>query len=169
LKRKPTHPLLILMIVLFGLLLMLPDFDRTWAGFPDDTWPTAEATVVASEVETHTDYNSASHTSETRHIARITFRYQYQGTSYDSAWWHSDGSRSFDDRREAQAAVDASPVGARLVAHVNPKVPSRAVVDTTAPSDYGVWFVRGGAVLGLALLMLITEFVQRRRASNRPS
>jgi hypothetical protein len=165
LKGTPTHPLLILCVAMFGLLMMLPDLDHAWSGLPDGTWPTAEARVVASEVEAHSNYNSATHVHSTHYIARITYRYQHEGASYDSYWWNPGGSRSFADKQDAQAAVAASPAGASLTVHVNPRIPSRAVVDPTPPQDYGAWFVRGGIIIGIALLMLVVEIVRRRRST----
>jgi hypothetical protein len=86
------------------------------------SWPSAPATVLSSEVRTHRGSDSTTYSID------ITFSYIWDGREYTSDRY--DFSMGSSSGRESKTrVVRAHPVGHRFEAYVNPRNPEQAVIN----------------------------------------
>ncbi len=150
-----TVPVLIACVALFFIVMGT----REWMlAVNSESWPTVDGTVVVSSV-IESRHHSKSGT-RTEYIPKVEYSYEHAGVRLS-------GSRiSFRvisrGRADAQAIVDAYPVGASVVVHCDPIDHSRAVLSPGAdwmsviPVGVGV-FCLGFCVFFLYMVRIITR------------
>ena len=133
--------------LLLGLLVLLFALSRSWDKLETRRWPTAEATVVFSEV--------VERTGKTHDwCVLVGYRYSVDGGRQGGAKrWRCAASRA---NAEAQLAHVAP--GRRIEVHVDPTRPERSVLE---PASFGMSDAFFGA---LALTLFAVGFDRIRRA-----
>jgi hypothetical protein len=111
------------------------------------SWVPVECTILTSEVGRH----SGSKGSTTYSI-NITYRYEFEGRSWESARYNFFTGSSSGYEGKA-AVVRQYPPGARATCWVNPQQPSEAVLDRS-PSALMLFGLLGLLFLGIGLSML---------------
>ncbi len=112
------------------------------------TWPQVGASVVESGVESYESRDTSDNTTSTMYRPRVRYTYAYDGQSYESG---SLGGivTGYSSRARAEKAAAEYAVDSTVMAYVDPKKPSRAVLRLGNPT----WFV--GAMVGAGILWAV--------------
>lgn len=139
------------LFLLFGLgflaFFLLPAV-KVWKA---RSWTATRCTVLASEVESHSDSDS------TTYSVAVRYRYQVDGTSYESHRYEFLGGSS-SGYEHKQEIVERYPPGSRPICWVDPEDPSQAVLERGLTRGYffalipAVFVLVGGGGVAFALL-----------------
>ena len=94
------------------------------------SWPTAQGTVISSEVRTHQDISSDDGHSSTSYEPLVKYSYTVNNISYTGSRI-GYGANMFD-RNTAQNMANRYMAGSTLPVYYNPIDPHDSVLDTTA-------------------------------------
>ena len=120
---------------------------RRRAGQAMAGWTAVEGTVLSHDLEENVTTDS-SNDREWHYDPKIRYAYEVAGHRYESERVSLDGV-SCRSRNEAQAWLDARPVGGKVAVHVNPANPEDALLDIAAKNDW--WVPVFFIILGLAV------------------
>lgn len=114
-----------------------------------------EAEVVVSEVQSSTSSGSGSgplrKSGTTSHVPVVRFRYQVHGTWHESDLLRPTSiARGHASRDSAAAELTPYPVGARVIARVNPALPDKGYLLEEASAAPVVFIILGILVPPLA-------------------
>jgi len=129
-RARQTNQLTGKPLMLFGLVFMLPGLAITyflgvrplWQIQRAQSWPTAQATVLSSEVRTHRGSDS------TTYSIQITYAYPWEGREYTSDRYDFSMGSSSGYQSKAQV-VRTFPAGHQFEAYINPANPAEAVIN----------------------------------------
>ncbi|MDS0280857.1 DUF3592 domain-containing protein [Haloarcula onubensis] len=118
--------------------------------------------VTAEVTETGVEEVTASRGRDA-YVPVVTFRYEYQGTTYTSNRLYPGQSQpQYQDRATAQERVSAYAVGQRVPAYVDPDAPGAAFLeDSRSGQPTGAFFV------GLAVSLVGAVGLYQARAEAR--
>ncbi len=123
------------------------------------SWPTASATIVDRSLDTRSGRNRTSYE------VKVVYRYEVDGSSYESkrlAFGYA-GSSDNESARQTLAWLHASDAA---IAHYNPENPAEAVLDAEV-SQGSIFSVVFGALWSLAVGSFIYVCVKRPRRQHR--
>ncbi len=123
------------------------------------SWPTASATIVDRNLDTRSGKNRTSYE------VKVAYRYEVDGSSYESkrlAFGYA-GSPDSESERQTLAWLYASNAA---TAHYNPENPAEAVLDVEV-SQGSIFFVVFGALWSLVVGSFIYGCVKRTRRRHR--
>jgi len=112
------------------------------------SWPTAQGTVLSSELSIHQDYDSDDHSSSTSYQPVVQYSYSVMGNQYTGSKI-AFGANQFD-RNTAQNMVNRYIAGNPVSVYYDPNDPAKAVLETQAAGSK-VFMIVGiiFAVIGL--------------------
>lgn len=134
-------------ILMLGLLVLVFALSRAWDKLETRRWPTAEATVVFSDI--------VERTGKTHDwCVRVGYRYSVDGGRQGGARrWGCSASRN-----GAEAKLAQMPEGQRIQVYYDPAHPERSQLEADAPD--GLDILSGL----LAVILLAVGFDRMRRA-----
>jgi hypothetical protein len=161
-KRKPQHPFLVVVTLLFGCMLFAVGMLERQEGIDSANWPVVPAVVTATRIEHHSSSSTNLAARSDTYYGHITYRYEHDGTPHEYTGFQIGGSMSFYTEVEAAAHIANYPVGKSLEVHVNPALPHMAVVVTGVPSNSNrlIW---PGAFFLLFGVVLLVEWIRFKR------
>jgi Protein of unknown function (DUF3592) len=120
-------------------------------------WPTAEGTVLSSEVAVDTIKLTGGRLSE-QYRADVRYRFLVDGGRYESNVFVLGPPKSFADRAEAEKVVEAHPAGGPVTVHYEPGNPARSALEHggTIPQAFGLMTLTAGMFLLIGLLLAIS-------------
>lgn len=120
-------------------------------------WPTAQGTVLSSDVAVDTTRLSGGRFSE-EYRADIRYRFLVDGETYESNVFVLGLPKSFADRAEAEKIVEAHPAGGAVTVHYEPGNPARSALERggTIPQAFGLMTLTAGILLLIGLLLAIS-------------
>lgn len=132
-----------------GLVAIAFGLYRFRLGFGSRNWPTADATVTATDISVQ----GGTEGSSTSYIPELHYEYEVDGTSYVGSRYSFGGTKDpgFDSRERARGWIEENcPVDARIPVHYDPDRPDVSVVEPGAWRSlilvlFGLVFL-GGAV-----------------------
>ena len=118
-------------------------------------WPTVAGEVLGGEVLPPAKSGQSWRLS-------LRYRYELDGAVHTSNRWDIHGMRRFDSRAQAEAALEASPVGSAVEVHYDPEAPGEAVLQ---PGGTGrAWILIGmGGLVALVAARLAGRLLVRGR------
>lgn len=164
--RNPLRmPLLIrLIFVLAGLAILVPATGyylyAHYRASAAQSWPRAEGRVLSSNFRSHyseSDSSSRRSGGSTSYYADVSYAYDVGGVRYhsDNVWLN--GPSSTHRPEEAQAVVDAHPVGGPAHASYNPDDPTDVALVLNRPRWQLLFFT------GFGLVWLSATYAFNRR------
>lgn len=146
------HPGLSSLVFLVGLVLALWLGPRmVLEGWATSSWPTVEGEIFSADVERATTRGSGHH-----YVAKLRYRYTFEGQAYSGTRVHTAGSPSFNRGDEAAAFIANYPVGGAVQVFVNADDPAQAVLQHGIP-----WRGWGVLISGLVLVAITFRDVRR--------
>ena len=120
-------------------------------------WPTAQGTVLSSEVAVDTTILTGGRLSE-QYRADVRYRFLVDGETYESNVFVLGLPKSFADRTEAEKVVEAHPAGDTVTVHFEPGNPARSALEHggTIPEAFGLMTLTAGIFLLIGLLLAIS-------------
>ncbi len=141
-----------IVLVLIGLVLLAMGIVSRARAKRTQTWPTALATVLHSEVKQHTRYDSDSHSRKTSYQPVVNYQYNVLGQSLTgSRIGYGNSSASL---KKANETVSRYPAGAQVNVHYNPDKIDEAALEATAPGSVSSMII-GAVLVVLGLVVLI--------------
>jgi len=121
-----------------------------------NAWPTAQGTVLSSDITVDTTRLSGGRFSE-QYRADVRYRFLVDGERYESNVFVLGLPKSFADRAEAEKIVEAHPAGSTVTVHYQPGNPARSSLEPggTIPEAIGLMTLTGGMFLLMGLLLAI--------------
>ena len=142
-------PLLFLLIFgALGIVFLVVALVSRQKAQASQSWPTAAARVLASEVREHVRYDSDNQ-SQFSYEPVVEYSYTVGQQTYSSRRI-AYGANSFG-RGQAQKMIERYPVGSAVTARYNPANPAEAVLETKA-AGAALFLILGIVFLALGVL-----------------
>ena len=122
-----------------------------------NAWPTAQGTVLSSEVAVDTTRLTGGRFSED-YRADVRYRYHVDGATYESNVFVLGLPKVFASRAEAEKVVEAYPAGGAVTVLYAPGNPARSALERggTIPEAFGLMTLTAGMFLLIGLLLAIS-------------
>lgn len=124
-------------------------------------WPTVPGKVTGSRIAVKVEERDANSPRTTRYQLEVEYAYRvgdrdYRGNRLKWGW-----TKSYYNRRHAEADLAAYAAGTEVVVHYDPANPSHAVLDPTSKSGMPLRLIVGGALIVAGVLVLIAFGLMR--------
>lgn len=146
---NPDNALFVTLSGGLGLFLLLFGFAQERQALATRIWPSAQGTVVASEVRSFTQWKDG--VQRTLYTPGITYRFTVNGREYTSDRYSLGAETGWSTSRFAEKKVGGHPVGSPVTVYYNPKAPAESVLDRRLAGGWLVWALAFG-LLALALV-----------------
>jgi hypothetical protein len=114
------------------------------------SWPTAQGTIVSTELREHNDDDSESGSSTVLFEPVVMYSYQAMGVACSGKKIGYGTDRL--DRSSAQKKINQYPAGSRVTVYYNPENPSEAVLEVNGTGSK-VFLILGIVFLVLGVIL----------------
>lgn len=153
------------LFVLGGLVFGVHGYTVYQNGVASENWPTAEGTVIQSEIKKseRTTGTGSSKRTEVRHIPQVAYTYTVDGQSYRSSRITFGAINALN----AGATVNRYPKGKSIEVFYDPKNPDEAVLQPGAQTTSSIFFMGLGAIFAVIGLKQLSTQLKRSKALSQ--
>lgn len=148
---------LALILIGFPAMLVIQSFVKIEKNETAEKWPTTQGEILESRLQGR---KSSKRSSATRYIAKVRYKYRWEGRSYEGREV-SSGDLLLSKSYAGELLEDELSVGKIVTVYVNPEDPSDSLlmVKNRLLSRQAIWNLLGGccflSLVGLAIYLTI--------------